>query len=139
MIVSGLVIQEPVPQTEQPPSGGISRQVPGGVGAIGALVIGAVVGAIGAAGGSAIGAAGGSAIGGANGVFGATIGGANGAIGAPGCPSPQTLQPSCSKAATTRLASVAKRMRIIFLAFVCEQVNNMHDSLGIRILFAEKP
>jgi hypothetical protein len=125
-IASGILIHEPAPQIEQPPSGGISRQVPGGVGAIGALVVGAGVGAIGAAIG-------------ANGVFGATIGGANGAIGAPGCPSPQTLQPSCSKAATTRLASVAKRMRIIFLAFVCEQVNNMHDSLGIRILFAEKP
>ena len=44
MIGSGLVIQEPVPQTEQPPSGGISGQGPSGVGAIGALVVGAEAG-----------------------------------------------------------------------------------------------
>ena len=37
-IASGLVIQEPVPQTEQPPSGGIFGQTPGGAGTIGGLV-----------------------------------------------------------------------------------------------------
>ena len=43
-IASGLVIQEPVPQIEQPPSGGISGQAPDGVGSIRPVFVGAGVG-----------------------------------------------------------------------------------------------
>ena len=59
-------------------------------------------------------------------------------------PAPQIEQPSsgrisvqagdgaiCPEAVATRLAS-AKRMRIIvFLAFVCEKVTNMYDSIAL--------
>ena len=99
-IASGILIQEPVPQIEQPPSGGISGQAPGGVGTIGAGTIGALVGS--AAGGGA----------------------------------------TCPKAATTRLASAAKRMRSIILlaCVVCEKVNHMYNSIALTFeLYSEKP